>query len=101
MFYHNIVVLAYLLLTPANALSHSGDRPFQQLRQLGEPAENLPGSASSIRDMTPDFNDGIHLAVSPLCGLLSSATWAGDLNTGIDWEKIELVSHAAACVDTR
>ncbi|PVG01851.1 hypothetical protein CPB86DRAFT_60337 [Serendipita vermifera] len=38
-----------------------------------------------------DYNDGIHLAIGPSCGFIAANAWAGDINAGIDWRRIQTV----------
>ncbi|CAG8579077.1 15319_t:CDS:10, partial [Acaulospora colombiana] len=38
-----------------------------------------------------DYNDGIHLAIAPSCGFIAANAWAGDINAGIDWRRIQTV----------
>jgi phospholipase/lecithinase/hemolysin len=38
-----------------------------------------------------EFNDGIHLELAPYCGVLSANSWIGEVNAGIEWQKMKTV----------
>lgn len=85
------IITQFLILTfpSASALSSVGDSSSRQYRRGHDNLRPHHPKHPSVNGITADYNDGIKLAIGPSCGVLSASAWAGELNTGIDWEKIQ------------
>ena len=54
--------------------------------------ETPTGNSPDTRIKTSEvFNDGIHLELAPSCGVLAAKAWIGEVNAGIDWQKMETI----------
>lgn len=68
---------------------------FQRSNDIADPRlhrNHHKGHSSDGRiKSSQEFNDGIHLELLPSCGVLTANAWIGEVNAGIDWQKMETV----------